>query len=456
MKKAILGVFLTFGCQIVPAQWIDQDSGTKENLRGLSAVNDSIVWASGTHGTSLKTSDGGAHWQAAQVPNAESLDFRDVEAFSGYLAYLLAAGPGEQSRIYKTNDGGKNWTLQFTNKDPKGFFDCMAFWDRDHGIALGDPVNGKFQLIKTEDGGKDWKPIAPEKLPAAIEGEGAFAASGTCVTVRGKKNVWFATGGNTARVFRSNDAGETWSVTETPIVHGPASAGIFSVAFRDDKHGVIAGGDYKKPDEAGANLALTSNGGETWTLLPLNGPNSFYYSAALYDKNGEMILAGTAGALKSLQTHTLWQSDRSRSFNALAAAGNHIFAVGLQGRVSYSESGSQFPDLSNITVLTDTHGVDLSSTLISGMKKIRSNWYRNVPEIARRPLRKEGTAVVEFAIEKDGSISDLRVIESTHDQKMDDAVLKGITESLPLPALPKEFDQKELRVRARFLYNQPH
>src|SRR5277367_4996681 len=205
-----------------------QKSNSTENLRGISVLANGVAWASGTHGTYLRTTDGGNSWQAAQVPGAEALDFRDVEAFSADLAYLLSAGPGEQSRIYKTTDAGKDWTLQFTNKNPKGFFDCMAFWDRDHGIAVGDPVADssgrlKFELISTEDGGKNWTAIGPDSLPPAIEGEGSFAASGTCIAVQASANVWFATGGKVARVFRSTDVGKTWSVADTPITHGPDS-----------------------------------------------------------------------------------------------------------------------------------------------------------------------------------------------------------------------------------------
>src|SRR4051812_24146477 len=264
MKKIVAVCVLTFVPLLLRAQSNPHDPVTKENLRGLSAPSGKVVWASGTHGTYVQTLDGGVHWRVAQVPDAGTLDFRDVEAFSADLAYLLAAGPGEQSGIYKTDDGGKTWSLQFTNKDPNGFFDCMAFWDRDHGIAVGDPVDGKFQLIKTENGGREWKPIPSASLPPAVEGEGAFAASGTCIAVQGKKEVWFVTGGSAARVFHSQDAGGTWSVAETPIVHGEASAGIFSVAFRDRSHGVIAGGDYKQPTKETASLAFTEDGGKTW------------------------------------------------------------------------------------------------------------------------------------------------------------------------------------------------
>src|SRR5580704_18066522 len=154
------GIFVVFFASALFAQsYTIQQSNTVENLRGLSATSNNVVWASGTHGTYLRSTDGGKTWHAAQVPGAEAFDFRDVEAFNADRAYLLSAGPGEQSRIYKTTDGGASWTLQFTNKEPRRFFDCMACWDRDHGVAVGDPVDGKFVLIATEDGGGNWKAI---------------------------------------------------------------------------------------------------------------------------------------------------------------------------------------------------------------------------------------------------------------------------------------------------------
>ena len=182
-------LLLIYTATLFPQTYTIQKSNTTENLRGLSAPSANIIWASGPHGTYLRSTDGGNTWHSSQVPGAEALDFRDVEAFSADFAYLLSAGPGDQSRIYKTADGGKSWTRQFTNADSKGFFDCMAFWDRDHGIAVGDPVNGSFELITTNDGGKNWTPVPASALPSAIAGEGAFAASGSCITVAGSTDV---------------------------------------------------------------------------------------------------------------------------------------------------------------------------------------------------------------------------------------------------------------------------
>jgi photosystem II stability/assembly factor-like uncharacterized protein len=315
-------------------------SNTAENLRGVSTPAANVAWASGTHGIYLRTTDGGATWQTAQVPGAESLDFRDVEALSADLTYLLAAGPGDQSRIYKTTDGGKTWSLQFTNKDPKGFFDCMAFWNPDHGIAVGDPVfdkdgQGKFELITTEDGGKTWKPIPSSKLPPAVAGEGAFAASGSCIAVQGKKNVWFATGGKAARVFRSTDAGKSWTVADTSIVHGADSAGIFSIVFRDSTHGVIAGGDYQQPEKDGPNLAFTDDGGRTWSLAAISP--QWYFSAVAFSTNRPahaLFALGTAHAALAEITATKWQKIWDLNLNAVSISpSGEILAVGPKGLI---------------------------------------------------------------------------------------------------------------------------
>ena len=183
----LLPILLSLSCGSVWAQTSSTlESHTTADLRGVSAVSPAVVWTSGTHGTYVRTTDGGKSWTPAQVLGAEALDFRDVEAFSADEAYLLAAGPGDKSRIYMTSDGGKHWSLQFTNSDPQGFYDCFAFWDRSHGIVIGDPVDGRFELLITDDGGAHWTVLPAASRPQALPREGAFAASGTCLVVRGK------------------------------------------------------------------------------------------------------------------------------------------------------------------------------------------------------------------------------------------------------------------------------
>jgi len=201
------------------AQWQTQTIDTKSDFRGLCVVSPNVAWVSGTKGTFARTTDGGKTWSVGTVLGAEKLDFRDVEAFGETTAYLLSAGAGDASRIYKTVDGGKSWAMQFKNADPEAFFDAIAFWDEQNGIALGDPIKGLFQVIVTADSGGNWKPVTAKILPPALPGEGAFAASGTSLVTHGESDVWFATGGaKTARVFHSKDRGQNWEVSETPIL----------------------------------------------------------------------------------------------------------------------------------------------------------------------------------------------------------------------------------------------
>ena len=264
LLAALVGVL---GNAVASGQWQPQAIKTDADFRGLCAVSPKVAWVSGTKGTFGRTTDGGKTWTVGTVPEADKLDFRDVEAFGEDTAYLLSAGPGEDSRIYKTTDGGKTWGLQFKNAEPKAFFDAIAFWDEKHGIALSDPVDGRFHLIVTDDGGAKWTPLPEKSRPAALPKEGAFAASGTCLVTRGESDVWFCTGGaKSARVFRSDDRGKTWTVSETPLLAGIESAGVFSIAFRDRDHGVIVGGDYRKPDGTEATGAVTADGGKTWKL----------------------------------------------------------------------------------------------------------------------------------------------------------------------------------------------
>jgi photosystem II stability/assembly factor-like uncharacterized protein len=315
-----------------------ENSQTRESLRGVSAVSLQIAWASGTHGTYLRTLDGGRTWTSAQIPEASALDFRAVVAISSDEAFLMSAGAGDQSRIYHTNDAGLDWQLQFKNDNPKGFFDAMAFRDAKHGIVLGDPVPDqtgklKFELLFTDDG-QTWHALASSQLPDALAGEGAFAASNSSIArlpSANDGNIWFATGGTAARVFHSADRGQTWTVVDTPIVHGPDSAGIFSIAFRDSLTGIVVGGDYKHPTDDLPNVACTRDGGKTWSLQRIaDAPG--HLSAVAYVNPQRWLLVGPEYVIDSGQNRrTKYQNQR---FNAVSTSKAGAFLVGPKGAIS--------------------------------------------------------------------------------------------------------------------------
>ncbi len=327
-------LFLPVLCATAAAQsWVPQESSTTASLRGVSAVSPTVVWASGSKATYLRTTDGGAAWRATTVPGAADMDFRSVHAVDERTAFLLSIGEGAKSRIYKTNDGGERWAPLYTNPDPKGFFDAIAFWDPMHGIVLGDPVDGHFVILTTDDGGENWH---RQKTPAARPGEGAFAASGTCLIVRGAHEVWFGTGGTGgARVFHSQDGGKTWSVSAVPMRNDGAGAGIFALAFAGVRSGIAVGGDYTKPAETARNIAVTSDGGKTWTV-PTGTPPGGFRSAVEYIADHKMWVAtGTSGSDVSYDDGKNWRQFDTASYNAMSFVSSTAgWAVGPDGAIA--------------------------------------------------------------------------------------------------------------------------
>jgi photosystem II stability/assembly factor-like uncharacterized protein len=304
-----------FSCR----SWQPLEGGTTASFRGLSAVDENVVWVSGTGGTWGRSDDGGVTWQMRVVPGAEELDFRDVDAFDATMAYLMSAGPGEASRIFKTTDGGETWELQHTNTAPDGFFDGMAFWTPERGLVYGDPVDARFVVLGTADGGATWSRVPAGGMPPALEGEAGFAASGSGLAVAPGGHAWFGTGGPEARVFRSSDYGQSWTVASTPLRAGAGSSGIFSLAFHDTFHGVAVGGDYTLPEETAGNAARTTDGGLTWTAIEGSPPGG-YRSAVAYapGTDGRTLIAmGTNGSDVSLDGGGAWSRLSHDGFNAV-------------------------------------------------------------------------------------------------------------------------------------------
>ena len=315
--------------------WTLQSSAVTARLRGISAVNEQVAFVSGSGSTVLKTIDGGGTWQKLTV-TSETLDFRDIDAIDERTAYVLSIGTGTASRIYKTTDGGTSWTLQFQNENPKAFLDAMSFWDEQHGLVFGDSIDGKFDILLTENGGKLWSRIEPSRLPTALANEGAFAASGTNIAVFGKTYAWIGTGAaGKARVLRTSDRGRTWQISDTPLAAGP-STGIFSIAFREEKHGVIVGGDYTKEGDAQNNLAFTSDGGATWRLgTGLHG----FRSVVAYvpgEKGPALISIGPSGADYSIDNGRTWKGIDGPGFDTFSfVPGKRIgWAAGAKGSLA--------------------------------------------------------------------------------------------------------------------------
>lgn len=315
--------------------WAVEESGVDSNLRGVCVVSETlaeertIIWASGSEGAVVRSTDSGKTWKRLRIPEAESLDFRGVQAFDAKTAYVMSSGEGAQSRIYKTTDGGESWKLQYQGEKREFFLDALICDREKHCAALSDPVDGKFMVLANTDG-EHWVELARENMPAALPKEGAFAASNSSLCLDGK-NIRFGTGGPAARVFRSPDFGRTWTVTATPIVSGNASSGIFSL-YCDERTIVAVGGDYQDPGRAYKNAGVSQDGGKTWELAAgLPGG----YRSAVGKYGGGFVAVGPTGTETSVDGLE-WNAIGSVNFNAyvcpLRAIGG--WAVGPHGTVA--------------------------------------------------------------------------------------------------------------------------
>ncbi|HWR16263.1 MAG TPA: hypothetical protein VN577_15650 [Terriglobales bacterium] len=315
-----------------------QQSGTTNRLQAVSVVNPNVVWVSGVGGSFAVTTDGGNTWRAGVVPGAEALQFRDVEGVSAKVAYLMSAGSGADSRIYKTVDGGQTWTLQFENTIADAFYDCFAFWTPQRGLAYSDSVAGRFPMLRTTDG-TTWQDIG-DNLPPAQAGEAGFAASGTCVATQGGRNAWVITGGaEHARVLATRDGGDTWNAYETPIVQGTPISGGFSIAFRDPWNGVLGGGDLADPTAFTNNFARSSDGGMTWKLgTPSPFPGAIYgldYMNMRGLAEGSGNASGTEAVFITGPNGAAWSPDEGTTWHLLEGVTGYWAVDFGKGRVGW-------------------------------------------------------------------------------------------------------------------------
>jgi photosystem II stability/assembly factor-like uncharacterized protein len=316
---------------------IDPDQG----FRGLDAVDRRTAWVTGGSATDggpgrvFRTTDGGRTWKDVSPPDTAGLLFRDVEARSARVAVILAIGPGDASRIYRTSDGGRTWDTAFVNDDPAAFYDCLAFYPGGRrGLALSDPVDGRFRILSTRDSGRSWSVLPSDGMPDAST-EAGFAASGDCLVTTGR-TAYFGSGGGASRIFRSDDFGLTWTATDSTIPAGDA-AGVFALTFRTPWQGIAVGGDFSDPAD-GVDAVATTHDGRTWRSA---GDLTHLAEDVAYlpGRRRSLIATGESGDVRG----TSISDDGGRTWTHVSTDGYHAldctydgscWAAGADGRVA--------------------------------------------------------------------------------------------------------------------------
>ena len=329
------------GVAIADPSWEVQYQDSAALFIGMSVVDANTVWVAGQPGLWGRTLDGGSTWTVAAVPGAETLAFRDIHAFSAEEAFILSIGNGSASRIYHTVDGGGTWTLSFRNEDPDAFFDCLSFWDRERGFAFSDSHDGEFTLIRTGDGGVTWSRVDPAGIPDARPGEGAFAASGTCVETGSDGVGWFVTGASAVdtRVMRTADYGRTWSEAPTPVPSANKTEGLASIAFFDALRGAVFG---SAEGDGAVNVATTSDGGATWNPAGRALEGVVYGGAVVPGTpTPTLVVVSPRGSAYSPDEGATWIAFDTANYWTVSFLNADVGWAGGRGRISRMVNGGR-------------------------------------------------------------------------------------------------------------------
>lgn len=107
-----------------------------------------------------------------------------------------------------------------------------------------------------------------------------------------------------------------------------------------------------------------------------------------------------------------------------------------------------------VDILSDTMGVDFGPYLQRVVRATKQSWYNLIPESARPPLNKQGRVMIEFIIQPDGTVKQMRLVGPSGDTSLDRAAWGGIQGASPYPQLPKDFKGPYLALRFGFYYNE--
>lgn len=314
-------------------KWKKADLKVETSFRGLSVINDKVIWLGGTNGWICRSVDGGKTWTTAQVKGFEKMDFRSVYGVDKKTAVI--ANAGSPAYILRTQDGGKTWKEVYRNDDSAAFIDGIGFWNSKEGVIYGDPIGGRMMILLTNDGGKNWHEPADSSRPRLEKGEASFAASGTAIRCMGESRLVIATGGKVSRLWVSEDKAQTWRIVETPILQGEPSTGIFSVAYHDDRHAIIVGGDYKNDTLRKSHVFYTTDGGRHWSK-PKTGTGG-YRECVEYVTERIAIATGPSGTDITRDGGMNWEPlPGETGYHTIRKArhGGLIVIAGAHGKVS--------------------------------------------------------------------------------------------------------------------------
>lgn len=324
MRIRLLVACLLLSCSVFSQTIQPLATGVKSSMRGISALNDNLVWVSGSAGTVGRSLDGGVTWNWITVPGFEKRDFRDIEAFDENTAIIIAVA--EPGNILKTTDGGKTWATVYTDTTKGVFMDAMDFSDAKNGIVVGDPINGQVYLRVTKDGGNTWSPYKGD--PIKVEkGEAFFAASGTNIILQGRDKFIAVSGGMISRLLQPGSA------VLLPMVKGKETTGAYSFAIYKDQVAVV-GGDYMAPKETTGNCVIFKLSQPGSFRTPV-APPSGYMSGVEFIAAGQLICCGTMGVDISGDIGMHWTSISKDSYNVVkrSKTGRSVFLAG-DGKVS--------------------------------------------------------------------------------------------------------------------------